>query len=41
MIGQYMPRESEGRFRFYAATRKLTNTPAVIFSYPCQAGGLF
>ena len=41
LIGQYRSRESEGRFRCYTATRKLTITPAAIFSYPRQAGGLF
>ena len=40
LIGQYRLRENEGRFRWYTATQKLPNTPAVIFSYPCRAGGL-
>ena len=32
LIGQYRSRENEARFRCYAATRKLTNTPAVFLS---------
>ena len=36
MIGQYRSRENEGRFRWYTATRKSTNTPAIIFFYPFE-----